>query len=1363
MRRRARPAKAKVKAKLPAARKSRKDEGSTVRDLEKRLAEALGQLQIRNRELAGALERETATSEILRVISRSPSELQPVLDAVAERAARLCEAYDTSIFHLEGDRLRRVAHHGPIPAGVIGSFTVPLVRGSFAGRSVLDGRTVHIADGQSEAKEFPEGSEFARRLGFRTILIVPLLREGAAIGAITLRRTEARLFTTRQVALLETFADQAVIAIENVRLFKELEARNRDLTETLQQQTATSEILRVISSSPTDVQPVFDAIARSAVRLCGARFCAVYRVDGELLHLAAHQNFSADALALLGTVFPRRPDEVSHVGRAVRDRAVVNLADVAGIGDAPARSHRHFARLVGYHGFLAVPILREGQAIGCIALGRQEGAAFPEEQVSLVRTFTDQAVIAIENVRLFNELQASNRELTAALDTQTATSEILRAISSSLTDTQPVFKTIVQSGLRLLGGFSATMMLLRNDDYLDLVAYTSTSAEADASLVHAFPLPLRRIPAGARAVQERRAQAVEDVESAPDVTDVMRETGRTRGWRSNLFVPMIRGDVALGLISITRRNPGPFGTDQIALLETFAAQAVIAIENVRLFRELEARNRDLTATSDILRVISTSPTDVQPVFDVIAKTAARLCGATDAHIWRVEGDVLRLAASHGPTPFAMVVRPLELDIIPGRAVLERRTINVEDLAVAVETEFPAHKDSQVRTGTRSVLVTPLVRGDVGIGVIVVRRTEVRPFTEAHISLLQTFADQAVIAIENVRLFKELELRNRDLTEALEQQTATSEILQVISQSPTEVKPVFETIVRNAVRLCGASHGGVYRFDGRLIHSVAHEGFTSENLESWRRTWPQPVNEPNVIARAIRTKTVVRIGDIESAPELADLAPERRRNLRERGSRSLIAVPMRRQDDIIGAIGLAHPHVNAFSEAHVELLRTFADQAVIAIENVRLFTELQARTSELTRSVDELTALGEVGRALSSTLDLETVLNTIVTRANQLARADGVSIYEYDDAEAVFRLRASSYADPRDVTTLDPIGRATPIPWGQGVASRAASSRSAVQIPDIAIEGTYESPIRVPLLEAGYRSILTVPLLLEEHVIGALGVSRKTPGEFAPEIVRLITTFATQSALAIQNARLFREIEDKSRQLEVASQHKSEFLANMSHELRTPLNAIIGFSELLSERLFGELNEKQEEYLKDIHASGQHLLSLINDILDLSKIEAGRMELELTDFHLPTALDNALILVRERAGRRGIALHMSTDERLEYIRADERKIKQVLLNLLSNAIKFTPEGGRIEVQARPVDGAVEVSVTDTGVGIAPEDQEAIFEEFQQVGTAAKKVEGTGLGLALSRKFIELHDGGIWVTSQVGVGSTFTFTIPVRCNE
>jgi len=411
---------------------------------------------------------------------------------------------------------------------------------------------------------------------------------------------------------------------------------------------------------------------------------------------------------------------------------------------------------------------------------------------------------------------------------------------------------------------------------------------------------------------------------------------------------------------------------------------------------------------------------------------------------------------------------------------------------------------------------------------------------------------------------------------------------------------------------------------------------------------------------------------------------------------------------------------------------------------------------LTRSVEQLTALGEVGRAVSSTLDLETVLSTIVSRAVQLSGLDGGVVFEYDEPTEEFVQRVATETGG----TLAEVRRTTRFRKGEGVLGRTAITLEPAQVPDITVPGAYESRLRENLIASGIRAILAVPMVREDRLIGCLAVTRNHSGEFAAETIELMRTFATQSALAIQNARLFREIEDKSRQLEVASQHKSEFLANMSHELRTPLNAIIGFSEVLTDRMFGDLNEKQEEYLKDIYASGAHLLSLINDILDLSKIEAGRMELELADFDLPQAIDNALMLVRERAGRRSITLHTAVDARLGQVRADERKIRQVVLNLLSNAIKFTPEGGRIEVAASPRDGSVEVSVSDTGVGIAPEDHEAVFEEFRQVGTVEKKAEGTGLGLTLCRKFVELHGGKIWVKSELGVGSTFTFTIPVR---
>jgi signal transduction histidine kinase len=411
---------------------------------------------------------------------------------------------------------------------------------------------------------------------------------------------------------------------------------------------------------------------------------------------------------------------------------------------------------------------------------------------------------------------------------------------------------------------------------------------------------------------------------------------------------------------------------------------------------------------------------------------------------------------------------------------------------------------------------------------------------------------------------------------------------------------------------------------------------------------------------------------------------------------------------------------------------------------------------LTRSVGELKALGEVGQAVSSTLDVETVLSKIASHAITLAGVDGGSIFEYEAEREEFHIRATVGLPDELVTAM----RAVPIRKGEGVLGQLAITPEPVEIADIADERVYKSSVRDKLIRHGFRSLLAVPLLRENNLLGGLSVNRRSAGGFDPQVVELLQTFAAQSALAIQNARLFREIEDKSRQLETASRHKSEFLANMSHELRTPLNAIIGFSEVLSERMFGEVNEKQSEYLADILESGRHLLSLINDILDLSKIEAGRMELEPSDFNLPGAIENTLVLVRERAQRRGIYLERTVDSRLGIIHADERKVKQVLLNLLSNALKFTPEGGRIEVLAGLRDGVAEIAVKDTGVGIAAEDQDAVFEEFRQVGTASKKVEGTGLGLAISRKFIELHGGKIWVDSQPGNGATFTFTLPHR---
>ena len=1309
--------------------------------------------------LSEARQREDASSEILRVISSSRNDLSVVFDIILDNVLRLCDAQLGALFLYDGDTFTMTAHRGA-PPGIeeaYRGFKPGTTTG--LGRMLAERQPIHIPDIRAE-EAYRQGDPVrvltADLLGARTFLAVPLLKDSAVLGAGVIYRREVRPFDETHIALLQTFADQAVIAIENVRLFTELEARNRELTTALDTQTATSDILRVISRSQADVQPVFEAIAENAARLVQAWSVTVLRWDGEFIHLAAERGGPPGSGQRLRDESPWLPNTTSGPGRCIATGTVIHVPDVdLEPGDDTAT--RELAHGRGWRSNLCVPMLGDGSPIGAISVTRVEAGPFSPGAIEILETFADQAVIAVENVRLFTELQEKNKALTQAhaqvteaLDQQTATSEILRTIAHTQTDLQPVFETIVRSAARLCHAVLAAV-LLTDGRILHLPANYGSSPEALASVRARYPRPLDRETASGVAILTRSVVHVPDVQE-PSVGEFTRQAGQMLGYRSLVTVPMLREGEVVGAITVCRREPGRFSDAEEELLKTFADQAVIAIENVRLFRETKEALERQTATSEILRVISSSPTNTQPVFDTIAENAARLCAARDAQVLRVEGDVLRLVSAYG-SPSMPPVRAISRGHAVGRAVIDRQTIHVRDMAQAVR-EFP--ETSAPQHGVESILAVPLLRNDVAVGVIRISRTQIEPFTDAQITLLETFADQAVIAIENVRLFREIETRNRELTQALDRETATSEILRVISGSRTDLQPVFDTIVRNAVRLCGASHGGVYRFDGELVHSVAHDGYTPEQLRQWRATWPKPVTAINLACRAIVTRGPIRIRDYEAARDLARFGRETIANMRARGSRSVIAVPMFREDEVIGAISLAHRDVDAFSDTHIELLKTFAAQAVIAIENARLLKELEERTRELTRSVEQLTALDEVGRAVSSTLDLETVLTTIVSRAVQLSELDGGVVFEYDAGAEEFVHRVATETGG----ALAEARRATRVRKGEGVVGQTAITLEPAQAPDITLPGAYESRLRENLITSGVRAVLAVPMLSEDRLVGCLVVSRNQPGGFPAETIDLLHTFATQSALAIQNARLFLEIADKSQQLEAASRHKSEFLANMSHELRTPLNAVIGFSEVLLQRMFGALNDKQDEYLKDIYASGQHLLSLINDILDLSKIEAGRMELVPAPFHLPTALENAVTLVRERAGRHGIALHMDLDPRLGELVGDERKVKQVLLNLLSNAVKFTPEGGRISLKARRTDGAVEIAVTDTGIGIAPEDQVAVFEEFRQVGNDdARKQEGTGLGLTLAKKFVELHRGWIWVESEVGRGSTFTFTLPV----
>src|SRR5262245_24346212 len=663
----------------------------------------------------------------------------------------------------------------------------------------------------------------------------------------------------------------------------------------------------------------------------------------------------------------------------------------------------------------------------------------------------------------------------------------------------------------------------------------------------------------------------------------------------------------------------------------------------RLTQRLESSERERseateqqTATSEILQVIASSPTDLQPVLDAVAQSAARLCESVDAQIWRVEGDMQRKVASYGAvSPITAVggARSISRVSASGRAILDRQTIHTHDIWAEREEDWADIWHAAHRLGIRAGLAVPLLREGIPIGAIVIRRMEVRPFTDKQIALLKTFADQSVIAIENVRLFKELQERNRDPTEALEQQTAKGEILSVIASSPTDIQPVLDAVAESAARLCDATDALIHRIDGNICRLVAsygpipHIGIGEEIA----------ISRPSVPGRAIYECKTVHVHDLAAVVEIE--FPDSKIYQQRRGTRTILCTPLLREGVPIGVILIRRTEVRPFSDKQIKLLETFADQAVIAIENVRLFQELEARTQELAKSVGELKALGEVGQAVSSTLDLPTVLSTIVRHAVQLSGTSCGIIFDYDEPTQEFRVRASHKMEDE----LVEVYRVTPLRLGEGSTGVAAATRAPIQVVDLLDERQPRyTRIRSLLARLGYHSLLAVPILLEQRIMGALTVYRHETGSFAQEAVNLLQTFATQSALAIQNARLFREIEDKSKQIEAANRHKSEFLANMSHELRTPLNAIIGFSEVLGERMFGELNEKQAEYTEDILSSGRHLLSLINEILDLSKVEAGRMDLELATFDLPLAIDNARTFVRERATKHGINLDVTVD-------------------------------------------------------------------------------------------------------------------------
>jgi signal transduction histidine kinase/putative methionine-R-sulfoxide reductase with GAF domain len=935
------------------------------------------------------------------------------------------------------------------------------------------------------------------------------------------------------------------------------------------------------------------------------------------------------------------------------------------------------------------------------------------------------------------------RERDEALEQLAAASEVLKVISSSRGDLEPVFEAVLENATRLCGAKFGNLLLFDGKTFRPAANHNvprrlAEFVERRGTFATSVGTPLDRL------VRTKKVVSIDDdsARTAPGAAAIYG------GARSLLAVPMIHEDALIGAFIIYRQEVHPFTDKQIALVQNFAAQAVIAIENTRLLNELRESLEQQTATSEVLRVISSSPGELEPVFRAILNNATRICGAKFGALSLREGDAFRGVAMHGVSPALTELRQREPLIRPTpghnleRLMRTKDVIHVPDLSADMDAA-PVPYELE---GARALLNVPLLKDDELIGSILIYRHEAGPFGDRQIELVKNFAAQAVIAMDNARLLNELRQRTADLSESLEQQTATSEVLKVISSSSGELNPVFQAMLDNAARVCEANFGNIFLLNADAVGVVASLG-EPQALSEFFKSGPHRPHEDDPVVRAARTKEAVHVIDFTSERAYIERNPLAVAGAELGGIRTLLVVPMLKGSEFIGAIALYRREVRSFNEKQIALVQNFADQAVIAIENTRLLSELRESLQQQTATADVLKVISH------STFDLRAVLDTLVESAARLCDADMAGIARPQGSHVEFM---ANYRIPQAYIDLV---SATPVAAGQwSLVGRVLAEGCTVHIADVLADPDYAFNAGQEIVS--FRTGLGVPLMREEMPIGVLHLWRSQVRPFTAKQIELVTTFADQAVIAIENVRLFDEIQDKSLQLEIASRHKSQFLANMSHELRTPLNAILGYTELILDNIYGDAPEKMRAVLERVQSNGKHLLGLINDVLDLSKIEAGQLVLELSDYSLEDIAATVRSTLEPLAAGKKLAFKVEVAPNLPPGHGDGRRLTQVLINLVGNAIKFS-DAGEVVIKVAAPDGSFHLSVCDTGPGISAADQAKLFQEFQQADNAiTRKKGGTGLGLAISKRIIEVHGGKIWVESQVGQGSTFSFTVPVR---